>query len=119
MPAQPRNMPEQERSIKARSHALFVEPVQPAEESKPTKPFPVYLRETPAQPFSPLTLVIFWILGIVVTGLFLAAIWRVSHLQRSKVPARRRPAKSVMVHPGATSRVKLGINLTEYRGDAS
>jgi hypothetical protein len=97
MPSHPRNMPEQERSIKARSHELFVEPVQAAEANKPTKPFPVYLRETPAQPLSPLTKAVFWIVGIIVAGLFLAAVWRISHRQKSKVPVSFRPAKTVMV----------------------
>ncbi len=97
MPSHPRNMPEQERSIKARSHELFVEPVQPGEATKPTKPFPVYLRETPAQPLSPLTKAVFWILGIIVAGLFVVAVWRISHRPKSKVPASRRPEKTVMV----------------------
>src|SRR5262249_46970570 len=75
MPSHPRNMPEQEHSIKARSHELFVDPTQDAA-PRTTKPFPVYLRETPAQPLSPLAIWVLWILGIVVTVLFLAALWR-------------------------------------------
>jgi hypothetical protein len=118
MPSQPRNMPEQERSIRARSHELFVEPGPSGEETRPTKPFPVYLRETPAQPFSPFTKAVFWVLGIVVTGLFLAAVWRVSHHQRSKAPASRRPAKSVIVHPRATSSVKSLRDSTDPRGES-
>ena len=55
MPSHPRNMPEQEHSIKERSHELFVEPTQGAA-PRTTKPFPVYLRETPAQPLSPLAI---------------------------------------------------------------
>lgn len=99
MPSHPRNMPEQEHSIKVRSHELFVEPVLPADGIKPTKPFPVYLRETPAQPLSPLTKAVFWILGIIVAGLFAAAIWRISHRQKANVPANRRAAKTAMIHP--------------------
>ncbi len=98
MPSQPRNMPEQEHSIKARSHELFVEPAQPAEGTKSTKPFPVYLRETPAQPFSPLIKAIFWVLGIIVAVLFLAAVWRMSHRHgRSARPASLR-VKAAMMH---------------------
>ena len=52
MPSDSRNLPEQERSIKARSHELFVEPERTGT-GKPVKPFPVYLRETPADPMSP------------------------------------------------------------------
>ena len=35
-----------------------------------------YLRETPAEPLSPLTKAILWIGGTIVALLFLAAIWR-------------------------------------------
>ena len=97
MPSQPRNISEQEHSIKQRSHALFVEPLEPAEGTKPTKPFPVYLRETPAQPFSLLTKAIFWLLGIVVAVLFLAALWRMSHRTRPKVRTSKPPEETAMV----------------------
>ena len=88
MPSQPRNMPEQEHSIKVRSNELYVEdtPVVPA---RATKPFPVYLRETPARPLSPGIKAIFWVLGIIVAVLFLAAIWRVAHRQVPKRPGRQ------------------------------
>jgi hypothetical protein len=97
MPSQSRNISEQEQSIKQRSHALFVEPLQPDEATKPTKPFPVYLRQTPAQPFSPLTKVIFWFLGIVVAALFLAAIWRTTQRNRPNVKPRPSTEKAAMV----------------------
>jgi hypothetical protein len=97
MPSQSRNISEQEQSIKQRSHALFIEPVQPAEDLKPTKPFPVYLRETPGQPFSPLTKAIFWFLGIVVAALFLAAIWRTTQRKRPNVKPRPSPEKAALV----------------------
>jgi hypothetical protein len=97
MPSQPRNMPEQERSIKARSHELFVQPLQAAEGTRPTKPFPDYIRETPAHPMSSLTKSIFWLVGIVVVGLFLAAIWRITHHNRPQRPARKPAATSVVV----------------------
>ena len=103
MPSHPRNMPEQERSIKARSHELFVEPDQASGALKPTKPFPTYLRETPAQPLSAFTKAVFWMIGLIVAGLFLAAIWRISHRQKAGVPAVRRPAKTT----NAQSRLDL------------
>jgi hypothetical protein len=104
MPSQSRNISEQEQSIKQRSHALFIEPVQPVEGTIPTKPFPVYLRETPAQPFSPLTKAIFWLLGIVVAALFLAAMWRISQRNGPNLKSRKPPGKTVMVRPGDRSR---------------
>jgi hypothetical protein len=91
MPAHPRNTPEQEHSIKARSHELFVEPSQAASPRR-TKPFLDYLRRTPAQPLSPLAITVLWILGILVTVLFLAALWRITHRRRA-VP-RPQPART-------------------------
>jgi hypothetical protein len=100
MPSHSRNISEQEHSIKQRSHALFVEPGQTAEAPKPTKPFPTYLRETPAQPFSPLTKAIFWLLGLVVAALFLAALWRMSHRPRSHAKTSGRSATTAMIRDG-------------------
>jgi hypothetical protein len=100
MPSHPRNMPEQEHSIKARSHALFVEedPVAPA---VATKPFEVYLRETPALPLSPGTKAVFWVLGIIVAALFLAALWRISNRHAGRPSADKSPeevpAKTAML----------------------
>ena len=52
MASERQNMSEQEISIKAREHELYVERL-PTQNSKPVKPFPVYLRETPARtPFA-------------------------------------------------------------------
>jgi hypothetical protein len=96
MPSHPRNMPEQEHSIKARSHELFVDPTQLAA-SRPTKPFPAYLRETPAQPLSPLATTVLWILGIIVVVLFLAALWRITH--RRGAASRPRPARPAAEAP--------------------
>jgi hypothetical protein len=100
MPSHPHNIPEQEHSIKARSHELFVEPNQVAA-PKRTKPFTSYLRETPALPLSPLATSMLWILGILVVVLFLAALWRITH-RRSAVarPQHARPKAE-----RATSRV--------------
>jgi hypothetical protein len=96
MPSQPRNMPEQEHSIKARSHEVFVEPSQGAA-PRATKPFPLYLRETPAQPLSPLANTVLWILGIIVVVLFLAALWRITH--RRGPASRPRPARPAAEAP--------------------
>jgi hypothetical protein len=93
MAAQRRNMPEQEHSIKVRSHELFVEetPVGPA---RSTKPFAVFLKETPAQPLSAGIRALLWAIGVVVGVLFLVALWRVSHRHPGKAPAGEDPAKT-------------------------
>jgi beta-lactamase regulating signal transducer with metallopeptidase domain len=96
MAAQRRNMPEQEHSIKVRSHELFVEetPVGPA---KSTKPFAVFLKETPAQPLSASVLALLWAVGVIVGVLFLLAVWRVVHRQSGKAPPRRAAAKAAIL----------------------
>jgi hypothetical protein len=99
MPSQPRNMPEQEHSIKARSHELFVDDT-PVGADRATKPFPVYLRETPAQPLSAVIKAMFWLLGIIVALLFLAAVWRVAHRHMPTPAAGKSDAKAVMTLPG-------------------
>ena len=76
MASERQNMSEQEISIKAREHELYVQ--DPDTNAKPVKPFAVYLRETPAEPLSPTTKAILWMLGTVVGLLFLAACWRVA-----------------------------------------
>ncbi len=78
MASEKQNMSEQDISIKAREHELYVKNT-PERDVKPVKSFPDYLRETPAEPFSPGTKAILWIVGTVVALLFLAALWRVSH----------------------------------------
>ncbi len=80
MASERQNMSDQEISIKAREHELYVKAV-PKKIPKPVKPFPVYLRETPAEPFSPTTKAILWTVGVIVAVLFMAALWRVSHRQ--------------------------------------
>jgi hypothetical protein len=86
MAAQRRNMPEQEHSIKVRSHELFVEetPVGPA---KATKPFKVFLKETPARPLSAGFRALLWALGITVGLLFLLALWRLAQRHQTRIPA--------------------------------
>ena len=98
MPSPSHNISEQEGSIKQRSNELFVEPApQPVDLGKTTKPFAVYLRETPAQPFSPFTKMVLWSLAIVVAALFLAALWRMSHRRRPNVKPSRSLDKAAML----------------------
>jgi len=87
MPFERQNMSDQEISIKEREHELFVKPPQTVT-SRPVKPFPVYLRETPAEPLSPTTKAILWIVGIIVAMLFLAALWKITHPRRVKAPTK-------------------------------
>lgn len=98
MPSHPRNMPEQEHSIKARSHELYVEEDLTGS-SMATKPFQVYLRETPAHPLSPAIKVIFWVLGLVVAVLFLLALWRVWQRHAARPLVDVESAKSVDARP--------------------
>jgi hypothetical protein len=77
MPSERRNMPEQEHSIKSRARELFVKE-EPASANRPTKPFPVYLRETPALPMSSTVKAMLWFAGIIVALLFLAAVVKLS-----------------------------------------
>jgi hypothetical protein len=72
------NLPEQEHSIKARAHELYVEPTRPAPPTKSVKPFLVYLRETPAEPLSSNVKTVLWIVAVIVALLFLAALWRLA-----------------------------------------
>jgi hypothetical protein len=99
MPSESRNMPEQEQSIKARAHELYVESLRP-ETPKSVKPFPVVLRETPAVPLSAPTKTLLWIVGIIVVLMFLAALWRVSsrHGLRHQTRAAAPTAKTAMLH---------------------
>jgi hypothetical protein len=89
MPFERQNMSDQEISIKEREHELFVKPAS-ATASRPVKPFPVYLRETPAEPLSPTTKAILWIVAIIVAMLFLAALWKITHPRRTKPPTKNR-----------------------------
>jgi hypothetical protein len=95
MPSESRNLPEQELSIKARAHELYSQPQQ-----QTTKPFPVYLRETPAVPLSTFTKVVLWIVGIIVALLFAAALWRAAsgHGPRRQTRAPRPTARSAILH---------------------
>ncbi len=83
MPSDSRDLPEQEFSIKARGSELFVERAKP-QSTTPTKPFAVYLRETPAQPLSTLAKAVLSLVGIIVIVMLLAALWRIA--QRAGPP---------------------------------
>jgi hypothetical protein len=90
MPSESGNLPEQEISIKARAHELFVGS-EPAGVAPPVKPFPVYLRETPAVPISGTIKAVLWMVAIIVALLFIAAVWRLmvrQGRQRPPAPAR-------------------------------
>jgi hypothetical protein len=97
MSPESRNAPEQEISIKARAHEVFAEKPRP-ESRKSSRPFPVILRETPAEPLSALTKAMLWIAGVIVAVLFLAAIWRVTtrHGPKRQIEAVPVAEKSAM-----------------------
>lgn len=80
-----RSMSEQELSIKEREEQLFVEAQEAPSEKPPTKPFSVYLRETPAAPLRLGAKAVLWVVAIVVVVLFAAALLRI---QRSSIPPR-------------------------------
>jgi hypothetical protein len=114
MASERQNMSEQEISIKAREHELYV---GSETDSKPVKPFAVYLSETPAEPMSATTKGILWIVGTVVALLFLAACWRATthHAPVSRLKKARPVAKSAMLRspfvspiPGSTARALRG-----------
>jgi hypothetical protein len=95
MPSHPRNIPEQEHSIKERSNELFFDETS-ALPARSGKPFAAYLRETPARPVSPALTALFWILAVIVGVLFLAAIWRVAHRHGGRPPAAAAAEKTAM-----------------------
>jgi hypothetical protein len=116
MPSEPRHLSEQEYSIKQRAGELFVEPPPPAP-SKAAKPFPVYLRETPAVPLSTFTQVVLWIVGVIVVLLFAAALWRATHLRHPPPPrpapppaegaAEGAPEGTATLQPPAAARARV------------
>jgi hypothetical protein len=82
MGSERRSMPEQELSIREREQELFVEPRETPPGQPPVKPFPIYLRETPANPMSSEVKVILWVVGIAVLLLLGAALWRTQRPSR-------------------------------------
>jgi hypothetical protein len=112
MPSERQNMSDQDISIKAREHELYV-PVLP--DAPPVKPFPVYLAETPGEPLSPGTKFVLAIAGIIVALLFVAALWRVTHPRatKPKAGAARAAAKTaVIVDPRAPAFVPPSVPFT-------
>ena len=89
MPIIPRDMPEQELSIKARGNEVYVKPNR---DRPKVKAFDVYLRETPAAPLSTPALTAIWAAGIIVTVLFVVALWRISHRGPRRAGPQARPA---------------------------
>jgi hypothetical protein len=88
-------MSEQEHSIEVRSSELFFEDT-PAAPTRATKPFAVFLRETPAQPLSPGLRALLWAIGIIGGVLFLVAVWRVSQRHLKKTPTDEAPANAAV-----------------------
>ena len=97
MASERQNMSEQEISIKAREHELYVSDADP--NAKQVKPFSVYLRETPAEPLSLTTKAILWTVGTAVALLFLAACWRAAmhHAPASQIRKTRPAVKTAML----------------------
>jgi hypothetical protein len=112
MASERQNMSEQEISIKAREHELYVSPFSETN-AKPVKPFEVYLRETPAGPLSPATKGILAIVSIIVGLLFLGALWRATtHHAPAAGTKKGRPAvksallRSPLISPIPASRAR-------------
>ena len=98
MRSERRSMPEQELSIKEREQELYDEPRESSPSRPTVKPFPIYLRETPAVPMSSGVKAMLWVVGIVVVLLLIAALWRTqrpSRLPRSSAT----PRASVLIAP--------------------
>jgi hypothetical protein len=108
MPAEPRHLPEQESSIKAREHELYVKPL-PADGGQVCRPFPEYLRETPAEPLSATTKAILWIVAVLVVLVFLAAIWRITHRRNTRARDRSVPPAAESVALAGQSSVPLEL----------
>ena len=97
MGSEGRSMPEQELSIREREQELFVELQETPE--PPVKPFPIYLRETPANPMSSAVKVILWIVGIAVLLLFCVALWRTQRPSRLRRTSAATKAAVLNVAP--------------------
>jgi hypothetical protein len=117
------NMSEQEISIKAREHELYVQPGSEADE-KLVKPFEVYLRETPAEPLSAITKAILAIVSIIVGLLFLGALWRATtHHPPAVRPKTARPAvktalqRSQLASPVSAPRARAHREDAAFSGD--
>jgi hypothetical protein len=107
-----RNLAEQERSIKDREQELFEERQEVSEAKPPLKPFAVYLRETPADPFPTEVKVILWIVAVLVIAIFVAALWRMRS-SRTRPRAASPQATAVSLdrtgpYPGPCRHDKMG-----------
>ena len=87
MASERQNMSEQEISIKAREHELYVPDTDT--NAKPVKPFAVYLRETPAEPLSATTKAILWMVGTVVGSPFSGRLLAGCHAPRTGVTGQK------------------------------
>lgn len=100
MPTERRNQPEQEFSIKRREHELFVSADSQTGTPAAARPFKDYLRETPAAPLSTEIKAVFWVVGVIVTVLFLAALWRIHGSSRPRPrSSQERKAASTFPRP--------------------
>jgi len=98
MRSERRSMPEQELSIKEREQELYDEPREPPPAKPPVKPFPIYLRETPAVPMSSGVKATLWVVGIVVVLLLIAALLRTQQSSRIRRGSAV-PRASAMITP--------------------
>jgi hypothetical protein len=114
MPAESRNLPEQERSIKAREHELYVKPL-PRNGGQLQKPFPAYLRETPAEPLSATTKTILGIVALLVVFVFLAAIWRVSRRHSARSRSKAAPPAAVADYLSSSLEPPVALAVIRYK----
>ena len=114
MGSERRSMPEQELSIKEREEQLFVEAQEAAPEKPPTKPFSVYLRETPAAPLAAGVRAVFWVVAIIVVVLFAVALLRI---QRPSVP--RSGARLAQTAAAARAACCLSMQAARWHSAAS
>ena len=90
MASERQNMSEQEISIKAREHELYVQPNSEYQAGQTVRGLPA--RDTRRTP-SPMTKAILWMVGTVVALLFLAACWRAAAPCTSADRAPRSPRR--------------------------
>ncbi len=96
MPSESRNLHEQEISIKSRAHEVFAK-AEPDPRGRLTKPFPVYLRETPASPMSGVVRAILVFAAIIVGMLFLASVWKLT-IRHGPKPVTPGPTSVSMIN---------------------
>jgi hypothetical protein len=113
MATERQNMSEQEISMKAREHELYVRHL-PESDGKVVKPFEVYLKETPAVPFSSATKGILVVVSIIVGLLFLGAIWRAA-THHSQTPARTKkvPSAATALKPETVREAPTYVSISD------